>query len=163
MLPSHQTNLEILPIVIHLSNISFCITVFYRPPDTSSYIFDSLFSFLASLYIHQFSNFVLIDDFNVNMKNPSHPLYHKVCSLMDFFSLNQVVTDYTHTSPCGNTSLIDLALTSSPAQTVTCDSIPPLANSDHNGLNLNVSLKSNLQYARTNRRTVCSCGFFKSQ
>ena len=88
------------------------------------------------------------------MKHPSHPLYHKVCSLMDFFSLNQVVTDYTHTSPCGNTSLIDLALTSSPAQTVTCDSIPPLANSDHNGLDLNVSLKSNIQHARTNRRTV---------
>ena len=122
----------------------FVLQFFLSPSDTSSYIFDTVFNFLASLYIHQFSNFVLIGDFNVNMKNSSHPLYHKVCSLIEFFSLTQVVTDYTHISPCGNTSLIDLALTSSPAQTVTCTSIPPLANSDHNGLNLNISLKSNI-------------------
>ena len=56
VLPSHQVDLEILPIVIHLSNISFCITVFYRPPDTSAHIFDTLFNFLVSLYIHQFSH-----------------------------------------------------------------------------------------------------------
>jgi len=58
--------------------------------------------------ISQFLNFYLVGDFNVNMSDASHPLYHRVCNLMDSFSLSQVVTGHTHTSPTGRDSLIDL-------------------------------------------------------
>ena len=96
--------------------------------------------------ISAFTHFVLLGDFNVNMNNSSHPLYHKVCSLSDYFNLSQVVTDFTHMSPSGSTSLIDLVFTSSVSQVLSCTTIPPLDNlnakSYHNGLHLTVSWKS---------------------
>ena len=91
--------LEILPIEISFLKFSFCITVFYCPPDSQGFIFDTLCNFLASLRLYQFSHFVLIGDFNVNMNNHDHPLFSKVCNIMDLFNLTQVVTDCTHTSP----------------------------------------------------------------
>ena len=146
--------LEILPIEISFLKFSFCITVFYRPPDSQGFIFDTLCNFLASLRLYQFSHFVLIGDFNVNMNNHDHPLFSKVCNIMDLFNLTQVVTDCTHTSLNGNSSLIDLALVSSPPQSMSCTTIPPLANSDHDGLRLTVSHKGGTQRSNTKKRTV---------
>jgi len=125
----HCNNLEVLPIEIR-SN------------------------FLASLRIYRFSHFVLIGDFSINMNNPDHPLYSKVCNIMEVFSLTQVVSECTHSSQSGNSSLIDLALVPSPPQSVTCTTIPPLANSDHNGLKLTASHKTIAQHLHTKRRTV---------
>jgi len=71
-----------------------------------------------------------------------------------FFSLTQVVTKWTHSSQSGNSSLIDLALVSSPPQSVTCTTIPPLANSDLNGLKLTASHKTIAQHLHTKRQTV---------
>ena len=45
----------------------------------------------------------------------------------------------THTSLFGN--LIDLAFMSSPSQLLDCSVIPPIANSDHNGLKIRVNWK----------------------
>ena len=95
-LPTDNCNgLEILPIEISFLKFSFCITVFYRPPDSQGFIFDMLCNFLASLCLYQFSHFVLIGDFNVNMNNHDHPLFSKVCNIMDLFNLTQAVTDCT--------------------------------------------------------------------
>ena len=84
VLPSHHfSNLEILPVVVRHLNFKFCIAAFYRPPNSPSSIFDTLSSFITSLSIPQFSNFILLGDFNVNLSNPSHPLYPKFCTLAD--------------------------------------------------------------------------------
>ncbi len=72
-LPSfHLSTLEILPVVVRYLNFKCCITAFYRPPSSPVSIFDTLTSFLASLSISQVSHFVLLGDFNVNIRNPSH-------------------------------------------------------------------------------------------
>ena len=149
LLPCHHIhNLEFLPIVIHhpSSNSKFCISVFYRPPNSPVSIFDTLFCTLASLNIPSFSHFVLVGDFNVNMENQSHQLYYKVHNLFDYFNLTQVVSEFTHTDHCGSTSLIDLVFTSTPSQVLGCTTIPPLDNpnakSYHLGILLTISWKS---------------------
>jgi len=132
-------NLEFLPLSVRILDHKFCIAVFYRPPSAPSNIFDTSFQCID---ISQFLNFYLVSDFNVNMSDPSHPLYHKVCNLMDSFSLSQVVTGHTHTSPTGRDSLIDLGFISNPSLLCTCNVIPPLANSDHYGVHTIFNLKS---------------------
>ena len=112
-----------------------------------------------SLNVPTFLNFVLLGDFNVDMANQSHLLYHKVCSLLDYFRFSQIVTDYTHTAPNGSNSLIDLVLTTSPCQVFRCVTIPPLDNptakSYHLGLCLNIDWKPpGTQGSHSRRRTV---------
>ena len=131
-----------LGIPTHYFGHKFCISVFYLP---SAYIFDTLFTTLAGLNISIFPHFLLVEDFNVNMNDPSHHLYHRVCSFSDYFNFTQVVTEFTHTAPCGNTSLIDLVFTSSPSQIIDCVTIPSLDNynpkSYHQGLHLTFNWK----------------------
>ena len=122
--PHYSNNLEILPVEICFHNSKFCITVFYRPPNSPAFIFDTLSNFLVSLNIPSFSHFILLGDFNVDMSNLSHPLYSKICSVLEYFDLSQVVTGFTHTSPSGSTSLIDLVLSSSPSKLLSCTTIP---------------------------------------
>ena len=160
VLPSHYTNnLEFLPVAIHHLGFKFCISVFYRPPNSPPSIFDTLYSVLASLNIPIFSHFVLVGDFNVNMNDSSHHLHHKVCTLLDYFNFTQVVSDFTHVAPCGSMSLIDLIFTSSPSQILGCDTIPPLDNpnakSYHHGLHVTISWKPpDSQRNHLHRRTV---------
>ena len=160
VLPCHHIhNLEFLPIVIHHPGSKFCISVFYRPPNSPDSIFDTLLCTLASLNIPSFSHFVLVGDFNVNMEDPSHQLYHKVHSLLDYFNLTQVVSEFTHTAHCGSTSLIDLVFTSAPSQVLGCTTIPPLDNpsakSYHVGILLTISWKApGLQRNHSSKRTA---------
>ena len=93
------------------------------------------------------------------MNDSSHHLYHKVCTLLDFFNFTQVVSDFTHVAPCGSTSLIDLVFTSSPSQILSCDTIPPLDNpnakSYHHGLHITISWNPpDFRRNRSHRRTV---------
>ena len=55
--------------------------------------------------------------------------------------MTQVLNGCTHVTSCGNAALIDLAFMSSPSQLLDCSVIPPIANSDHNGLKLRVNWK----------------------
>ncbi len=55
-------------------------------------------------------------------------------TLMDLFSMSQVVTGHTRKRTSGRCSLIDLVFTSNPSTLHTCSVIPPLANSDHLGV-----------------------------
>ena len=158
VLPSHN-NLEFLPVVIRHFGSKFCVSVFYRPPNSSPSLFDTFYGVLASLNISVFSLFILLGDFNVNMNDPSHHLYHKVVSLTDYFHLNQVVSDFTHHSPCGSKLLIDLVFTSSLSQVLSCTTIPPLDNpnakSYHHGLHVTINWKTP-SYQRNHfyRRTI---------
>ena len=54
------------------------------------------------------------------------------------FSLTQVVPSFTHVSPDGSTSLIDLALLSDADHLQSCTTTTPLSSSDHLGLSLNI-------------------------
>ena len=66
----------------------------------------------------------------------------------------QVVPSYTHVSPNGSTSLIDLAFLSTPTLLRSCSVIPPLANSDHFGLLLDIKWKTNTKQARSEKRKI---------
>ena len=54
----------------------------------------------------------------------------------------------------GSTSLIDLALLSTPTLLRSCSVIPPLANSDHFGLLLDIKWKTNTKQARSEKRKI---------
>ena len=107
-------------------NHKFCISTFYRPPSSGVAYFDALFEAIESLNIVNYSNFVLLGDFNniINFCNSSHPLYSRLINLCNSFVLTQVVAEPTHDSPSGVKSLIDLIFLSHPSQLVYCDVSP---------------------------------------
>ena len=94
--------------------------------------FNELFDVIEKLDIVNFSNYILLGDFNINFCNPTHSLYLRLTNLCHSFMLTQVVTEPTHTSPSGNQSFIDFVLLSHPLQLVHCHVSPPLGTSDHN-------------------------------
>ena len=75
-------------------------------------------------------------------------------SILDSFSLHQVVEGHTHISPSGNASLIDLALVSNLLQLHKCSIVPPLANSDHSGLDLSIKWRNVRRPATSSKRVV---------
>ena len=127
--------------------------LFYRPPSASADTLDLLCSSLQDVNVHSFTNFVLLGDFNVNFYNPSHPLFSNLCNIIDCYSLSQVVSEPTHTSPQGNTSLIDLVLISDTSKLTSCSVIPPLGTSDHNGVQLSIKWRS-INRMKTAKRRI---------
>ena len=61
---------------------------------------------------------------------------------IEICNLSLVVRYFTLRAPNDGTSLTDPVLTSSPSHTLECNSFLPLANYDHNGLNISISIKS---------------------
>ena len=116
---------------------------------------DILFDTLSSFDIHIFSNLILVGDFNIDTLSPNHYLYHHLSRILDCFSLSQVNSVPTHHSHDGHQTLIDLALLSSPEHLTSCDTIPPLGNSDHLGLHILINRQTN-QHAlmRNTRRQI---------
>ena len=84
-------NLELIIFSVTLappSPLKLTFGLFYRPPSSPSTIFDDiLYSYIDVSF---FSNFVLLGDFNVNMLDSSHPLFHKIQLLASslWWSLN---------------------------------------------------------------------------
>ena len=120
------------------------IGVFYRPPSSPTAVMDILFDTLSSFDIHIFSNLILVGDFNIDTLSPNHYLYHHLSRILDCFSLSQVNSVPTHHSHDGHQTLIDLALLSSPEHLTSCDTIPPLGNSDHLGLHILINRQTNM-------------------
>lgn len=118
-----------------------CVCLFYRPPSSSVHIFDDLCNSLHIVNPAQFSNFILIGDFNVNFCNQEHYLFSHVSNILDSFSLCQVVPSYTHISATGTRSLIDLAFLLNTEHLQHCTTIPPLSTSDHLGILLVLTWK----------------------
>ena len=96
----------------------------------------------------------MLDDFNVDYNNSSHPLFANLCTnIVNSFSLTQVVPSNTHFSPSGAGSLIDLAFISCQSSLYSCSTIPPLGTSDHYGFEL--ALKWKLpNVSKTQPRTI---------
>ena len=96
-------DLEILTLFLYNGSNRVCLTVFYRPPSSSVQIFSQVCTYFDNLCITQFSNFIFLGDFNVNVKDSSHPCYQRLC---DLYGLSQVVSDVTHTHHSGVSSTI---------------------------------------------------------
>jgi len=139
-------NLEFLAPSVTCTSVSvcnkFCICLFYHPPSSPGFIFDNLCTTLQMVNPAQFSTFILLGDFNVNFCNPQHPLFSHVSDILYNFSLVQVVPSFTHVSPNGSTSLIDLALLSDISCLQSCTTLPPLSSSDHLGVSLGIKWKA---------------------
>ena len=116
--------------------------LFYRPPSSSVSIFNNLCTTLQMVNPAQFSTFLLLGDFNVNFYKPQHHLFSHVNDILYSFSLVQVVPSFTHVSPNGSTSLIDLALLSDTSCLQSCTTLLPLSSSDHLGLSLSIKWKN---------------------
>ena len=69
------------------------------------------------------------------------PLCNHLNNILQSFSLSQVVTEPTHIQHNGNSSLIDLVLMSAPETLSNCTTVPPLANSDHLGIIIDIHCK----------------------
>ena len=104
---STSPSMEFISLIFEFCSSKFCVSVFYRPPSSVVSYFE-LFDVIEKLDIVNFSNYILVDDFNINFCNPTHPLYLRLTNMCHSFMLTQVVTEPTHTSPSGNQSLIDL-------------------------------------------------------
>ena len=65
-------------------------------------------------------------------------LCNHLANITDCFSLTQVVKQPTRIAADGTSTLIDLVLMSSPRTLKYCETVPPLANSDHLGISLQV-------------------------
>ena len=132
-------DLELLTVVVRQEPCKVCISIFYRPPSSLSFVLDSLQSYLESLSIHQYTNFILLGDFNVDFCNPFTPLFSRLKSLCHFFALTQIVKEPTHVHHDGSTSLIDLVFVSNPVLSSSCYVVPPLSNADHKGIYVQTS------------------------
>ena len=101
--------LELLSTSVSNGSSKVCISLFYRPPSSPSLFLDTLFSYIESLNIHKYSNFILLGDFNIIFFSPyNSPLFFKLTSLSNLLSVHQVVTEPTHVHHNGSVSLIDL-------------------------------------------------------
>ena len=122
-------NMELVFLSISLpSSKKLCLGVFYRPPSSTSALIDLLTDTVALVNPAGYSRFLLLGDFNINMlKSSSNST--RLTNLMSGFNLALAVSEPTHVSPDGSTSLIDLVLTSDQELTK-CVVIPPLENSD---------------------------------
>ena len=136
-------NLEFLAISVASNCINFttCVCLFYRPPSSPVSIFDDLCTTIYSANPRKFSTFILLGDFNVNFFNPGNSLFLYLNDILSIFSLQQVVSSFTHISPNRPNSLIDLVLLSDPLYLHNCVTLPPLASSDHLGISLTLNLK----------------------
>ena len=132
--PDPPSQLELLALSVRLNNFRINLCLFYRPPSSGSHIFDSLVSYLDSICAGSLSNFIFLGDFNVNFTDKFHPYHATLESIMSLYCLSQHVSDPTHIHHSGSDSTIDLLFTSEDSQLHTCETVPPLANSDHYGI-----------------------------
>ena len=136
-----SADLELLIVSLKTANSVVIVALMYRPPSLSDLIFDELLTALCShVDVSLFDNFVLIGDFNVNLFAPCNASDSlRLLAVTNSLSLSQVVTEPTRISNNSRT-LIDLIFLSSLSQLSSCYTIPSLANSDHLGLHLSLSI-----------------------
>ena len=129
------TNVEVITVTLHCKNHRVCLSLFYRPPSSSTAVFQVLQNYYLSINISNCSNFC---DFNINMLTSPDLLSNFSSSL----GLTQVVSHPTHIYYGRSYFLIDLVLVSNMSYFSFCHVIPPLANSDHFGTCVHMRLKS---------------------
>ena len=90
-------DLEFLSVSIlsGLYSEKLCLCLLYRPPLSPVSIFENLCRSLFLSNPNQFSNFLLIGDFSVNLLNKKHYLFSYINDILCSISLSQVVPSYT--------------------------------------------------------------------
>ena len=99
----------------------------------------------------QYSNYILLGDFNVDMASANSPWLDKMTELANAFCLMQVVSKVTHVYHNGTATLIDQAFTSNVQLLQACSVVPPLGNSDHKGIHLQIQWKTKLNHVTAGR------------
>ena len=132
--PPQCPDLELLTLSLYKGNNRICLEFFNTHP-----VLQLLYSvrFLLILITFVSPNFQILfflGYLNVNIRDPTHPCYRSSNDIMSVYSLSQVVDDFTHIHHSGVASIIDLVFMSSPFPLIQCCTIPPLPNSDHNGI-----------------------------
>ena len=106
---SGSDDLELIVLSVTSSFLKVAVGLFYRPPSSSHFIFDTLLTALCShINASLLSNFILLGDFNVDFLNITHPLLPKLHALSSSLCLSQVEFEPTHIVSGNATSLIDL-------------------------------------------------------
>ena len=118
-----------------------CLCLLYHPPSSPVSTFDKLCAILHLLNPIQFSNFIILGDFNVNFLDQKSYLISYVRDVLDSFSFSQIVPSFTHVSPSGTKSLIDLALLLRTEHLQHCTTVPPFSTSDHLGVSISLQWK----------------------
>ena len=150
-LPLHPL-LELVTVTLYYNKFKFCISLFYRPPSSSLDVMYMLQNYLELINIPTFNCFVLIGDFNINFLDTSVSFFD---TFYNIFGLTQVVNHPTHIHNNLYHSLIDLVFLSNLHCLSNCQVIPPLSNSDHLGIRLEMKSKHASQPHVTQRqRTI---------
>ena len=138
--PTPPSPLELISFSVNVHSTLLHVCLFYQPPSSDMCIFDLLCSYLQSIDVIHFFNFVCLGDFNVNVDDVTHPLFFNLFNFSSFFGLSQIVNGPTHSHHSGSISTIDLVFISDNTNVHSCETVPPLGNSDHNGILTNLSL-----------------------
>ena len=149
--------LEFLVLSVCKYFCKLCVRLFYRPPSSPVSVLDNFYTVLEGLDPSYFSNFVLLGDFNIDFYNPHSHQHCKLTDVMHAFSLTQAVGEALHTTPTGKETMIDWALVSQMTKLRHCAVIPPIANSDHNGLLLQWIWKLPVNQTRLKPRQIWRC------
>ena len=124
-------NLEIVTVTLRFGSFKSCLSLCYRPPSSTVDFFNDLIGYLELVNLAQFSNYILLGDFNVDMASASSSWYDKMTELSNTFCLTQVVSEITHVHHNGTATLIDQVFMSNVQLLWKCSVVPPLGNSDH--------------------------------
>jgi len=76
-------DLEVLALSLYSGSNRVCLTIFYRPPSSSVEILSQVSTYFDSLCI---SNSIFLGDFNVNVKDSSHPCFQKLYDLCPYMT-----------------------------------------------------------------------------
>ena len=87
-LPSPSSDIKLLTIIIqhNVMPAIICLSVFYRPSSGPESL-DAFCDYFDAIDSAQYTNFVLLGDFNVDMSG-THPLFHKLNNIASTYYLS---------------------------------------------------------------------------
>ena len=77
-----------------------------------------------------------------------------IVQIVLYFYILRLVHSFTHVSPSGSSSTIDLAFVSDSSTVLLCDTVPPLSTSDHNGILLDLKLSGARKHCSGTTRLI---------
>ena len=120
---SHES-IELLLVELKLKRGHLFCGVFYRSPLSKSSVLTVLESTLKAISPNRLTSLTLLGDFNIDQRNPDHPLQPHLHSIQDKLNLRQVVSEPTR-STISTDTLLDLAFLSDPSMLSSCTTETP--------------------------------------
>ena len=88
--------LELITVTLHHANNKFCMSLLYHPPRHCIDVFSVLQAYYECIDISQYSSFVILGDFNIDIYSISNSLFYAYHGFLYLFGLSQVVNCPTH-------------------------------------------------------------------